>query len=287
MKFLYTSIISIIVFQFFSICNYAQQYEDVVYLKNGSIIRGVIMEQVVGESIKIKTGDGNLFVFKMDEIEKMTKEKIAVKEEDINKVKIDSVKEGNIKKDLKTKSTKKKEKLPVAKNSFTIQPIGLLTLLTNFEYDRSLSGSFSTGLKVSFMTFFLRGAITFEGSKSDVDNAEAMKESLSSWGIGTHIRYYPGNRAIEGFFLGLAFEKLSASFDEIEGETVKVKKEYTADLSRLEFEIGHRSKLSGGQGGFTIQWSLGAGVGFGSSSKEKESFTIPIGSFGFGIGYSF
>jgi hypothetical protein len=55
---------------------YSQQYEDVVYLKNGSIIHGIIIEQVPNESIKIKTKDANIFVYKMDEIEKMTKEEI-------------------------------------------------------------------------------------------------------------------------------------------------------------------------------------------------------------------
>lgn len=49
-------------------------YTDVVYLKNGSIIKGVIIEQIPSVSIKIKTADESLFIFKMDEIEKMTKE---------------------------------------------------------------------------------------------------------------------------------------------------------------------------------------------------------------------
>jgi len=49
-------------------------YEDVVYLKNGSIIHGVIIEQVPNQSIKIQTRDNNVFVYKMDEIEKIAKE---------------------------------------------------------------------------------------------------------------------------------------------------------------------------------------------------------------------
>lgn len=50
------------------------QYEDVVYLKNGSIIHGIIIEQTPNESIKIKTDNNNIFVYKMDEIQKMAKE---------------------------------------------------------------------------------------------------------------------------------------------------------------------------------------------------------------------
>lgn len=50
------------------------QYVDVVYIKNGSIIRGIIIEQIPNVQIKIKTKDGSVFVYKMDEIERITKE---------------------------------------------------------------------------------------------------------------------------------------------------------------------------------------------------------------------
>lgn len=48
--------------------------QDVIYLKNGSVIRGIIVEQIPNESIKMETRDGNLFVYKLDEISKLTKE---------------------------------------------------------------------------------------------------------------------------------------------------------------------------------------------------------------------
>lgn len=49
-------------------------YQDVVYLKNGSIIRGIIIEQVPNKSIKIETADKNIFVYQIEEVEKITKE---------------------------------------------------------------------------------------------------------------------------------------------------------------------------------------------------------------------
>ena len=52
----------------------AQQLEDVVYLKNGSVIRGTILEQVPGKTLKIMTNDGSQFVYQIAEVEKMTKE---------------------------------------------------------------------------------------------------------------------------------------------------------------------------------------------------------------------
>ncbi len=54
----------------------AQQLEDVVYLKDGGIIRGTIIEQRPGESILIRTRDGNQFRFTMDQIDRITKEPV-------------------------------------------------------------------------------------------------------------------------------------------------------------------------------------------------------------------
>lgn len=54
---------------------YAQNNtQDVVYLKNGGILKGVIIEQVPGVSLKIQTADGSVFVYPIDEVEKMAKE---------------------------------------------------------------------------------------------------------------------------------------------------------------------------------------------------------------------
>src|SRR5690606_12866942 len=59
---------------FATVSSAQNNYQDVVYLKNGSIIRGVIIEQVPNKSIKIETADRSVFVHTMDEIEKLTKE---------------------------------------------------------------------------------------------------------------------------------------------------------------------------------------------------------------------
>ncbi|MDP2693095.1 MAG: hypothetical protein Q8O88_05660 [bacterium] len=76
-------IITLIVFSFITTFMLAQNnYQDVVYLKNGSIIRGVIIEQVPNESIKIETSDRSIFVYQMDEIEKITKEEKAIAKTD-------------------------------------------------------------------------------------------------------------------------------------------------------------------------------------------------------------
>jgi hypothetical protein len=61
--------------------SFAQEImEDVVYLKNGGLIHGLIIEQVPGQNIKIRTADRNIFVLKFNEIAKMTKEAIPNKQ---------------------------------------------------------------------------------------------------------------------------------------------------------------------------------------------------------------
>jgi hypothetical protein len=51
-------------------------YQDVVYLKNGSIIRGIIIEQIPNKSIKIETVGRNIFHFEIEEIEKLAREPV-------------------------------------------------------------------------------------------------------------------------------------------------------------------------------------------------------------------
>jgi len=67
--------LALLAFVFISSLAFAQSnLQDVVYLKNGSVIRGVIIEQVPNQSIKLQTADRNVFVYRMDEIERLTRE---------------------------------------------------------------------------------------------------------------------------------------------------------------------------------------------------------------------
>lgn len=75
--------LAILLFSIIASVSFGQtNYQDVVYLKNGSIIRGLIIEQVPNASIKIETADRNVFVFQMGEIEKITKEAMEGKRAD-------------------------------------------------------------------------------------------------------------------------------------------------------------------------------------------------------------
>jgi len=66
---------ALLAFLFFTSLAFAQtNLQDVVYLKNGSIIRGMIIEQVPNQSVKIQIADMNIFSYRIDEIERITKE---------------------------------------------------------------------------------------------------------------------------------------------------------------------------------------------------------------------
>lgn len=58
----------------FSISAFSQAYTEVLYLKNGSILKGLIIENVPEKSVKLQTKDGSIFVYQYNEIEKITKE---------------------------------------------------------------------------------------------------------------------------------------------------------------------------------------------------------------------
>jgi sRNA-binding regulator protein Hfq len=75
-KFFYLFTLSLTVCFLLQVSSHAQeQYKDVVYLKNGSVVKGQIIENIFNDKIKIQTSDGSIFVYKYTEIEKITKEK--------------------------------------------------------------------------------------------------------------------------------------------------------------------------------------------------------------------
>jgi len=66
---------------------FSQKQRDAVYLKNGGLVYGNIIEIIPDSTLKIQTADGSTFIFKMNEVEKITKEIIhkSVKKDTIPK----------------------------------------------------------------------------------------------------------------------------------------------------------------------------------------------------------
>ena len=55
------------------ICSQSESTKEIVYLKNGSIIKGTIVEWIPNESITIHAND-NIFVFKISDIDRVKRE---------------------------------------------------------------------------------------------------------------------------------------------------------------------------------------------------------------------
>lgn len=51
-----------------------RQLQDVIYLKDGGVVRGTVVEIVPNESVLIQTADLSRFRYRMDQIERMAKE---------------------------------------------------------------------------------------------------------------------------------------------------------------------------------------------------------------------
>ena len=62
----------------------AQSYQEVVYLKDGSIIKGIITEQKPNDYLKIRTSSGKIYTLKMHEVDKITKERVRVEKQNQN-----------------------------------------------------------------------------------------------------------------------------------------------------------------------------------------------------------
>jgi hypothetical protein len=73
----------------FEVTGFAQSNtDDVIYLKNGGVTRGVILEIIPEKTVKIQTNSGNVFVYNLSEIEKIVKEKAISKTENNDKPEI-------------------------------------------------------------------------------------------------------------------------------------------------------------------------------------------------------
>lgn len=69
----------LLVFTLLATISFGQgKFQDVIYLKDGSEIRGMIIEEVPNELVKIKTAFGSVYVYQLDVIEKITKEKYSL-----------------------------------------------------------------------------------------------------------------------------------------------------------------------------------------------------------------
>lgn len=207
-------LISLILF-LFTLSTFAQgNYRDVVHLKNGSIIKGVIVEQVPGKQLKIETADGSLFVYQMEEIDKMSKEPIT-------------------RSGLRIGNNTSNFSSPTAKGTIIISGSTNLSFGSinnevklnsefggvSFEYD---SNHFSFSPSIGWLVVDgLALAITmdYESTKEKIEE-EAYKKS--TFLIGPSITYFFGSSNIKPFILGEYLFGSSKTDDDGDETTISV-----------------------------------------------------------------
>ena len=129
-------LIAVMLFLTISIISLAQQnYQDVVYLKNGGIIHGIIIELIPNKSIKIQTTDNNVFAYQMDEIDKIIKEPLEI--------------------DTKQNNINQKRKGYIGLSLGPSFPLGDFKEKNNFPFGTGLTGpeTTSTGLQFTLVNF--------------------------------------------------------------------------------------------------------------------------------------
>ncbi len=70
MKKLFLMIVGI----FLSVGLFASESTETIYLKDGSVINGMVVEEIPGVSVKVQTSDGSIILCLIDEVEKIAKE---------------------------------------------------------------------------------------------------------------------------------------------------------------------------------------------------------------------
>ncbi len=185
---------------------FAQNYREVVHLKNGSVIKGVIIEQVPNESLKIQTADGSLFVYKMSEVSKITKEEVSTPAQTTSSTTPKPSKElepsGNEKLDKyltkKYITIEKEPKQPKDKEYAQSES-------PNKDKEPSSASSIQTDIRKGWRGFFELGggytSTTINTTTTQGKNTNETSSSDNAWSLVSNICY--GFQVNETFLVGL------------------------------------------------------------------------------------
>jgi hypothetical protein len=227
---------------------HAAETVDVVYLLDGSIIKGSIVEQVPNKSLKIKSGD-NIFVYQMSNVERILKEPLD------NQPIIDATDTINDDTPLKLGTTQIGGTVSYSKYSYDGEDLGSNTTISP-----------SVGYFVSNSTCLNLG-FHFD---SRIYKSDGSKQTSSLTGFVAGLRFYQNLTSNLGY-LGASFTSLT--------QRVKYSDDYYGTESDsqvnnyLFFETGILQKLN-------KYVYLDFGVGYLKGLGDNKSGTL---SFGVGV----
>lgn len=222
-------------------------YRDVVYLKNGSIIRGFIIEQSPNVSLKILTRDNNVFVYKIDEVDKITKEKQLDSEAATTKKETVNTESNNTAKADKDKSTDKdNDNTPLTKRE---------------RKEAKYKGYFQTR-KRGFSYLAQVGTSIYLAPGGDGSTSQAF------FSFEQLIGGRPHPLVNLGWFTGIDYANIQ-----------------TVDFLIFTSGIGMRAAFIKKRVSPTLDWNLGGGIFY--TGADGESNIDPIMSFKFAPGIKF
>jgi len=182
-------------------------YEDVVYLKNGSIIRGMILEQVPNVSLKIETYDGSIFVFKIEDVEKITKERVkkAKKSSDFEEPSdepTERVKQTPEYDEFSTQPTKSKS-YKLSKFVITANPGGVILNGPMMQFDMRIADNFYLGASARFG--YLGVINQYDSIYTYNGQYETRRLERENAAFGFSLKFLPG-KSKNRFYIGLPAE---------------------------------------------------------------------------------
>lgn len=219
---------------FFSIAafTFSQNYQrDVVYLKNGSIIKGNIIEQIPDKQVKVETAGGSIFVYEMEEVEKIKKEEVSELNNKIPKTQdyLSPVKQGKIvisgASELSFVSQSREQKFTINGYYNDEENITSETDINEFNFNTSIGYFIYDGLA-------LGASLSYESTVYEYENSTEKETTIMA---GPNLTYFIGSSNIKPYLFG---EYMFGSSNV----------EYTEDDSTNDSKVA----LNG--------WALGAGL---------------------------
>ena len=242
-----------------SIAYSSEKHQDVVYLKNGSIIRGTLIELIIGKTMKIKTKDGSIFVYNLDEVEKITKEPTFRDKSDNN----DS---------YSNNSTFANNSNSLGSSELIFHPLGFLQFGPILQYDIFLGKSLYIGPHLRFSYFGVLYHYLIEMNKINP----------SALAFGLNIKKLFGNKRNK-FYAGLITEYGGADGEAYSSYYNGI---VSAAVSYLTLMLngGYRFRSNSG---FFINTGVISGIVQELDNFPFKERTYPIIMFDLSIGWEF
>lgn len=263
-----------------------QGYIDVVYLKNGGVVKGVIIEQIPNESIKIETSNGSIMIFQMSEISKMVKEKVNAAQE--NPPAPPPPVQNNMNVNQNPQTSESSFKFEGTYGSF----MGGTHSVKPLKTETKVNGDPAPEIKYdSYSGFIFKAQVVFHGSEN---YALLIGGTVDKYANGTFTSYYIGGHLYfnKSNITPFVFAKAGYGFGSLENpydkdEKISFTGPYLTGGAGAKVYLGKTWGLMGEAGykyqGTSAEWDLNGSDGRTYNIETSQN----IAGFEFAVGFFF